>query len=121
VYLIETTAKFERSLKKLRANKDAILKSCLKEIVGNLTENPRINNSWQEPLPPKVILAERWEFRKLKFKIPDRKGASGQYRLMYLVSDDPPIIRLLWLYTHEEYRKRSPDDQLRSTIHDATE
>lgn len=44
------------------------------------------------------------------------KGASGQIRLMYLVNTTACVIRLVWIYSHEQFAKHPADKDLKSVI-----
>jgi hypothetical protein len=44
------------------------------------------------------------------------RGASGQVRLMYLVNAEARTIRLVWLYSHEQFAKRPSDPDLRNVL-----
>ena len=87
------------------------------DLIESLTQNPRPNLSRQEPWPANLNNPD-WEFRKLVFPVPGRKGAAGEGRLMYLVNDQLRLIYLLWLYTHEDFEKRPPDKVLKRIIRD---
>ena len=56
---------------------------------------------------------------KLRFRI--GKGASGQIRLLYVVNEKAKIIKLLWIYSHEEFPKRPADSDLRTVLRLALE
>lgn len=72
------------------------------------------NNSRNEPLPGKTQLPEDWTFHNLEIRF--AKGASGQIRLMYLVNANTCTIRLVWIYSHEQFAKRPADADLKSAI-----
>lgn len=84
------------------------------EILENLIEEQYPINSRQEPLPKRLQLPEDWTFHKLEFKY--GKGASGQIRLMYLVNDIDCVIKLMWIYNHEQFAKRPSDKELKGII-----
>jgi hypothetical protein len=44
------------------------------------------------------------------------RGASGQVRLMYLVNQNDCVIKLVWIYNHEQFAKRPADKDLKSVI-----
>ncbi|MEH2011286.1 hypothetical protein [Nostoc sp.] len=77
-------------------------------------------NSRNEPLPRKIELAEGWLFHKLELKVSkalrDKKGASGQIRLMYLVNTTHCVIKLVWIYSHEQFEKRLTEVDLKNVI-----
>ncbi|NET39624.1 MAG: hypothetical protein F6K19_47965 [Cyanothece sp. SIO1E1] len=111
VRALETLKKSYKSKREAQAFTDAI-----GDIVEALTHQPRLDSSRLEPWPANLNSPEDWEFRKLVFPVPRRKGASGEGRLMYLVNDQCLIIRLVWLYTHEEFKKRPPDKDLKTLM-----
>lgn len=114
-FSIEPSDNFERSFKKLAKIHN---KGNFAEIIGKsleqLVEEQYPPNSRQEPLPSNLKLSENWTFHKLTIKI--SKGASGQIRLMYLVNKNLCIIRLVWLYSHEQFSTRPKDKELKSII-----
>ncbi|MEG4986222.1 hypothetical protein QUB08_10690 [Microcoleus sp. BR0-C5] len=80
----------------------------------DLIDDQYPNNSRNEPLPGKTLLPQEWTFHKLEIRF--AKGASGQIRLMYLVNATTCTIRLVWIYSHEQFAKRPADDDLKSVI-----
>lgn len=82
-------------------------------ILQALTIDPRPPHSRPEPWPTGMA-DPAWEFRKIEFKMPGLKGASGQGRLMYLANDKEIIP--VWVYTHEEYSQRPAPDDLRELL-----
>jgi Txe/YoeB family toxin of Txe-Axe toxin-antitoxin module len=106
-FSIEESENFKRSFKKLVK---------IHEILEDLTEDQYPINSRNEPLPGKIQLTEGWTFHKLEFRI--SKGASGQIRLMYLVNPTACVIKLVWIYSHEQFTKRPADRDLKSVINE---
>lgn len=113
-FLIEASENFKRSFKKLAKVHGSAFVDLVTEILEDLTEDPYPLNSRNEPLPGKIQLTEGWTFHKLEFRI--SKGASGQIRLMYLVNSTACIIKLVWIYSHEQFAKRPADRDLKSVI-----
>ena len=120
-YKIILSVKFERSTKTLkksyksdRETQDFI--KAITSIVTQLLENPRPENSRPEPIPKGIDLQNEWEFRKLFFPIPHRSGASGEGRLMYLINPSQFIVKLVWLYTHAEFKGRPADKDLKQIL-----
>lgn len=113
-FLIESSENFKRSFKKLAKVHGSAFVDLVTEILEDLTEDPYPLNSRNEPLPGKIQLTEGWTFHKLEFRI--SKGASGQIRLMYLVNSTACIIKLVWIYSHEQFAKRPADRDLKSVI-----
>ena len=113
-YLIEESENFKRSFKKLAKIHGASLVEFVAQVLENLIEDQYPINSRNEPLPGKIQLTEEWTFHKLELRV--SKGASGQIRLMYLVNTTTCVIRLVWIYSHEQFAKRPPDKDLKSVI-----
>ncbi|WP_293017959.1 hypothetical protein [Moorena sp. SIO3I8] len=101
-------------LKKLAKVHGNSFDELVKQVLKNLIENPYPINSRQEPLQKKSKLPQGLTFHKLEFKF--GQGASGQIRLMYLVNTTTSVIKLVWIYTHEQFEKRPDDKDLRSVI-----
>ena len=120
-YRVVPSDKFVRALKILKKTykskrETQIFTDEIASIVEVLTYHPRPDSSRLEPWPANLNSPDDWEFRKLVFPVPGRKGASGEGRLMYLVNDQRLVLRLVWLYTHEEFKKRPPDKDLKSLM-----
>jgi mRNA-degrading endonuclease YafQ of YafQ-DinJ toxin-antitoxin module len=115
-FSIEASDNFKRSFKKLAKVQGTRFVELVGEILEDLTEDQYPINSRNEPLPGKIQLTEGWTFHKLEFRI--SKGASGQIRLMYLVNTTACVIRLVWIYSHEQFAKRPADKDLKSVINE---
>ncbi len=113
-FSIEASDNFKRSFKKLAKALGSNFIQRVTEVIENLTDDPYPINSRQEPLPGKIHLPQEWTFHKLELRI--SKGASGQVRLMYLVNTTDFVIRLVWIYNHEQFAKRPPDQDLKNII-----
>ncbi|MBW4513707.1 MAG: type II toxin-antitoxin system RelE/ParE family toxin [Timaviella obliquedivisa GSE-PSE-MK23-08B] len=113
-FSIESTDSFQRSFKKLEKVYRRKFLGMVEGILEGMIEDPYPLSSRQEPLPSKIQLPDGWTFHKLEFRI--SKGASGQLRLMYLVNSSTYVIRLLWIYSHEQFSKRPPDKDLKDVI-----
>lgn len=113
-FSIEKSDNFQRSFKKLAKFHGSSFVELMVEIIENLTEEQYPYNSRQEPLPSKMQLTEGWTFHKLELRF--AKGASGQIRLMYLVNVTTCTIRLVWIYSHEQFAKRPGEKDLKSVI-----
>lgn len=113
-FLIEESENFKRSFKKLAKTHGAGFVELVVEALEALTEDQYPINSRNEPLPGKIQLTEGWTFHKLELRV--SKGASGQIRLMYLVNTTACVIRLAWIYSHEQFAKRPADKELKSVI-----
>jgi hypothetical protein len=123
-FSIKRSGKFESSYKKIKSSyksdhqREKFNTAFIKLITG-LVADPRHPRSRFEPLPSNFQLPTVWEFRKLEFKVVGFRGAAAQGRLMYLVNFEQEFILLVWVYTHEEFRKRPPDGAIKSALKDA--
>ena len=114
-FSIEDTDNFKRSFKKLaKVHKNSNFVELVAKTLEDLIEDQYPINSRNEPLPGKIQLPEEWTFHKLELWV--SKGASGQVRLMYLVNATTCMIRLVWIYSHEQFTKRPADADLRSVL-----
>lgn len=113
-FSIEESDNFRRSFRKLAKVHKGGFVELIAKALEDLIEDQYPNNSRQEPLPGKVELPEGWTFHKLELRV--AKGASGQIRLMYLVNATTCTIRLIWIYSHEQFAKRPTDADLKSVI-----
>lgn len=113
-FLIEESDNFKRSFKKLAKALGNDFVERVAEVLENLIEDQYPINSRNEPLPGKIQLPEGWTFHKLELKV--GRGASGQVRLMYLVNTSDCVIKLVWIYNHEQFAKRPADKDLKSVI-----
>lgn len=121
-FQIEVSSKFQRSYKLLLKRhckgdrqKQAMIEA-IAELVNCLSSQPYLSDANLEPLPKGLSVSDDWKFYKLKFKMPNLAGASGQGRLMYLVSENQKIIKIAWIYTHAEYEKRPNEQELRDVL-----
>lgn len=112
-FLIEESENFKRSFKKLAKIHGSGFVELVTEVLEDLIEDQYPINSRNEPVPGKIQLIE-WTFHKLELRI--SKGASGQIRLMYLVNTTTCVIKLVWIYSHEQFAKRPPDKDLKSVV-----
>ncbi|MFE1748245.1 hypothetical protein [Coleofasciculus sp. H7-2] len=113
-FSIEESENFRRSFKKLAKAYGADFIELVADTLEDLTEDQYPMNSRSEPLPGKIQLPEGWTFHKLELRV--SKGASGQIRLMYLVSTTVCVIKPIWIYSHEQFEKRPADKELKSVI-----
>jgi mRNA-degrading endonuclease RelE of RelBE toxin-antitoxin system len=112
-FSIEASDNFHRSFKKLKKVIKPHLDKIRDELEGLLID-PYPNKSRREPLPGKLKLPEDWTFHKLEIRV--AKGASGQIRLMYLVNETTSTIKLVWIYSHEQFAKRPADGDIQGAI-----
>jgi mRNA-degrading endonuclease YafQ of YafQ-DinJ toxin-antitoxin module len=113
-FSIEESDNFRRSFKKLAKSLGNDFVELLTEVLESLIDDPYPINCRNEPLPAKIQLPEGWTFHKLELKV--GKGASGQVRLMYLVNTIDYVIKLVWIYNHEQFAKRPAEKDLKSII-----
>lgn len=113
-FSIEQSENFKRSFKKLAKVHKNTLVDRVASVLENLIDNQYPQNSRSEPLPGKIKLPEGWTFHKLEFRV--SKGASGQIRLMYLVNTPDRTIKLVWIYSHEQFAKRPAEKELKGLI-----
>ncbi|MCA6502854.1 MAG: hypothetical protein ACK6CP_19750 [Pseudanabaena sp.] len=121
-FQIEASSKFQRSYKLLLKRhckgdrqKETFIDT-ISELINRLASNPYLSDANLEPLPKGLVISDSWKFYKLRFRMPSLAGASGQGRLMYLVSQNQKIIKLAWIYTHAEYEKRPEEQELKALI-----
>ena len=124
MFKVQPTSKFERSVKVLKKSfkskrQEQTFVDCVTAIVGSLVQEPRDPDSRLEPIPKGLDLSENCEFRKLVFQVPGKSGAAGEGRLMYWVSYENNLITLLWIYTHEDFKGRPADQDLKQVLRDA--
>lgn len=113
-FSIEESDNFKRSFKKLAKVHGEKFIELIAKTLEDLIDDQYPNNSRSEPLPGRIQLPKGWTFYKLELRV--SKGASGQIRLMYLVNATTCIIRLVWIYSHEQFAKRPTDVDLKSVI-----
>jgi mRNA-degrading endonuclease YafQ of YafQ-DinJ toxin-antitoxin module len=124
LFLLEKTDNFERSFKKLvKSYKSKLQQQEFVGIVSNYLEqlivDPYPAQARDEPLSGGIKIPDFWTFHKLAFIT--SKGASGQIRLMYLVNESEKIVKILWIYNHEQFRKRPPDKDIKDVLKEAFE
>ena len=114
-FSLEKSANFGRSFKKLvKALKHLDLVAIVGSCLEGLMINPYPPKSRDEPLPKRTNMPQGWTFHKLEMTV--GKGASGQIRLMYLVNEDLGVIKLLWIYNHDQFTKRPSDKDIDDVI-----
>ncbi|MFN6475270.1 hypothetical protein [Nostoc sp. DedQUE07] len=120
VYRIEPLERFEISLEKLikshyRKNERArnSFLELVNDYIGQLRENPSSNSFSEDEGFPKGTYKSDFKFRKIRFRAPELDGAAKKCRFMYVVNETKRVVYLLWIYTHEEFRTRPSDDDLR--------
>ena len=124
LFLLEKTDNFERSFRKLvKSYKSKLQQQEFIEVVSNYLEqlivDPYPPQSRDEPLSGGMKIPELWTFHKLAFTT--SKGASGKVRLIYLVNESERVIKPLWIYNHEQFKKRPPDKDIKDVLKEAFE
>ncbi len=119
-YQIEQLERFEISLEKLikshyRKNERArnSFLELVNDYISQLRENPSSNSFSEDEGFPKGTYQSDFKFRKIRFRAPELDGAAKKCRFMYVVNETKRVVYLLWIYTHEEFRTRPSDDDLR--------
>ena len=115
-FLLEKIENFEETFRKLGKSKayDKTFTEKIGRVLESLLHDPYPKDSRKEPLPSKTKLPDGCSLHKLKIKV--GRGNSGQVRLIYLVNETKFTILPLWLYSHEQFKKRPPDKDLREVI-----
>ena len=119
IYSIRPLQKFEISLVKLvkthyKKNKRArdSFETLIQKYIETLAKDPLFDESDSENFP-KGAYKPDFEFRKIRFLMPELQGASRQGRFMYVVHQASCSVYPVWIYTHEEYPKRPSDQELK--------
>jgi hypothetical protein len=124
IFRVDPLPRFERSFKALKKGfkskrQEQQLIEAVMLLLQSLVQEPRHPDSRLEAIPKGVELSDRVEFRKLRFEVPGTSGAAGEGRLMYLVNYEDYLIHLLWIYTHEEFKGRPLEKDLRQILREA--
>jgi hypothetical protein len=125
-FRIDSRPKFDRSFKALKKGfkskrQEQQFVAAVTALVEALAEQPRPPESRLEPMPKGVAIPAGGEFRKLVFAVPGTAGAAGEGRLMYFVHEADGVIQLFWIYTHEEFKGRPPEKELKQILREALE
>jgi len=121
---IKLSNNFERTQQKLirdryRKNQAGLVKfvELLQKFLRILSVDPRPRPPLGHLEPwPKGSSRDGWELWKLEFKMPQLRGAAEQGRLIYLLDITKQEVVLLWIYTHAEFEKRPPDQNLKRLL-----
>ena len=84
----------------------------IQKYIETLAKDPFFDESDSENFP-KGAYKPDFEFRKIRFLMPELQGASRQGRFMYVVHQASCSVYPIWVYTHEEYPKRPSDQELK--------
>ncbi len=119
-YEIVVLDRFESSLQKLKKNhyrKNERAKNSFLELIeyfiSELRKNPGSCPLSEDEGFPKGCHQTVFRFRKIKFDMPELRGATRCGRLIYVIHEELCTVYLVWVYTHKEFRKRPHDDDLR--------
>jgi len=119
IYSIRPLPKFEISLVKLvkthyKKNKRArdSFETLIQKYIETLAKDPLFDDSDKENFP-KGAYKPDFEFRKIRFLMPELQGASRIGRFMYVVHQASCSVYPVWVYTHKEYRQRPSDQELK--------
>lgn len=125
-YQIKRCPKFDRTYGQLirkyyRRDQSSRLafEELLQVKIDNLRQDTCPTDSTHQPWPRSRSPGKDWNFRKLRFDIPGLQGASRRCRLIYLINESATTVHLMWIYTHQDYRKQPPDSQIYSEVQEA--
>ena len=121
---IKLSKNFDRTQQKLirdryRKNQAGLVKfvELLQKFLRILSVDPRPRPPLGHFEPwPKGSSRDGWELWKLEFKMPQLRGSAEQGRLIYLLDITKQEVVLLWIYTHAEFEKRPPDQNLKRLL-----
>ena len=119
IYSMRPLPKFKLSLIKLvkthyKKNKRArdSFETLIQKYIETLAKDPFFDESDSENFPKGAYKTD-FEFRKIRFFMPELQGASRKGRFMYVVYQASCSVYPVWIYTHEEYPKRPSDQELK--------
>lgn len=123
-FQIKLSNNFERTQQKLsrdryRKNQAGLVKfiELIEKFLKILSVDPRPRPPLGHLEPwPKGSSREGLELWKLEFKMPQLRGSAEQGRLIYLLDITKKEVVLLWIYTHAEFEKRPPDNNLKHLL-----
>ncbi len=121
---IKLSKNFDKTQQKLirdryRKNQAGLVKfvELLQKFLRILSVDPRPRPPLGHLEPwPKGSSRDGWELWKLEFKMPQLRGAAEQGRLIYLLDITKQEVVLLWIYTHAEFEKRPPEQNLKRLL-----
>jgi hypothetical protein len=126
---IKLSNNFERTQQKLirdryRKNQAGLVKfvELIEKFIKFLSLDPRLGPPLGHLEPwPQGSSRDGLELWKLEFKMPQLRGAAEQGRLIYLLDITKKEVVLLWIYTHAEFEKRPPDNNLKRLLREIME
>jgi hypothetical protein len=126
---IKLSNNFERTQQKLirdryRKNQAGLVKfvELIEKFIKILSLDPRLSPPLGHLEPwPQGSSRDGLELWKLEFKMPQLRGAAEQGRLIYLLDITKKEVVLLWIYTHAEFEKRPPDNNLKRLLREIME
>lgn len=121
---IKLSKNFDKTQQKLirdryRKNQAGLVKfvELIQKFIKILSVDPRLHPPLGHLEPwPQGSSRDGLELWKLVFKMPQLRGAAEQGRLIYLLDITKKEVVLLWIYTHAEFEKRPPDQDLKSLL-----
>lgn len=90
----------------------------MEAMVEAIASNPFLRGSVKEPWPG-AFSRPGCDLCKLKFDMPNLKGASRLGRVLYLVDRQGKEVHFLWVYTHQEFVKQPPTKDLGKVVREA--
>lgn len=85
----------------------------LEGFLEQMRSSPRVPDTVGHPEPwPRGVAQEGFELWKMHFAMPGIRGAAGEGRLVYLISEENRAVYLVWIYTHDEFSKRPPEKEM---------
>ncbi|EGK87513.1 hypothetical protein D0A34_05970 [Microcoleus vaginatus PCC 9802] len=121
---IKLSKNFDKTQQKLirdryRKNQAGLVKfvELIQKFIKFLSIDPRPRPPLGHLEPwPKGSSRDGLELWKLEFKMPQLRGAAEQGRLIYLLDITKKEVVLVWIYTHAEFEKRPPDQNLKRLL-----
>jgi hypothetical protein len=111
-----------RAVLKTHYSLDPIARDKFEELVGSFWQNLQIRprkivGASPEPWPPgKQTSRQGFDFYKFRFSMPGLIKSAKLGRIMYLVHDRSATVRLVWIYTHDEFSNRPADADLKPAL-----
>lgn len=129
VYQIRSLSRFDTSYKKLvkthyqKGKKSKEDKEKFEDLIGDfidkISEAPcsdQVSGREPFPNPGKNDNYSELIFRKIRFSVPGLEYGARYGRLMYVVHHNSRTVYLMWIYTHAEFSKRPPDDEIKDSL-----
>lgn len=78
--------------------------------------NPRFPGAFERYQLPAKSPREGIEFWRWVFDLPGMTGGSRCGRLLYAIVEERRLVRPFWIYNHDQFAKRPPDDRIRKYL-----